>query len=62
MADGPEPPTSATSDLAGKRFASDGDVQCAVDSWLKTHDTDFFHAGIDAEGQMLEHLWRLHKK
>jgi hypothetical protein len=31
--------------LGGRRFATDGEVQQAVMSWL---DTDFFYAGIDA--------------
>jgi hypothetical protein len=34
--------------LAGRRFATDGEVQQAVMSWLQALDTDFFYAGIDA--------------
>jgi hypothetical protein len=34
--------------LGGKRFATDGEVQQAVMSWLQAIDTDFFYAGIDA--------------
>jgi histone-lysine N-methyltransferase SETMAR len=32
----------------GRRFATDGEVQQAVMSWLQALDTDFFYAGIDA--------------
>jgi hypothetical protein len=32
----------------GKRFATDGEVQQAVMSWLQALDTDFLYAGIDA--------------
>jgi histone-lysine N-methyltransferase SETMAR len=34
--------------LGGRRFATDGEVQQAVMSWLQALDTDFFYAGIDA--------------
>jgi hypothetical protein len=34
--------------LDGRRFATDGEVQQAVMSWLQALDTDFFYAGIDA--------------
>jgi histone-lysine N-methyltransferase SETMAR len=34
--------------LGGRRFATDGEVQQAVRSWLQALDTDFFYAGIDA--------------
>jgi histone-lysine N-methyltransferase SETMAR len=32
--------------LGGRRFATDGEVQQAVMSWLQALDTDFFCAGI----------------
>jgi hypothetical protein len=31
-----------------RRFATDGEVQQAVMSWLQALDTDFFYVGIDA--------------
>jgi hypothetical protein len=34
--------------LGGRRFATDGEVQQAVRSWLQALDTDFLNAGIDA--------------
>jgi histone-lysine N-methyltransferase SETMAR len=34
--------------LGGRQFATDGEVQQAVMSWLQALDTDFFYAGIDA--------------
>jgi hypothetical protein len=34
--------------LGGRRFATDGEVQQAVMSWLQELDTDFFCARIDA--------------
>jgi histone-lysine N-methyltransferase SETMAR len=34
--------------LGGRRFATDGEVQQAIMSWLQALDTDFFCAGIDA--------------
>jgi hypothetical protein len=34
--------------LWGRQFATDGEVQQAVMSWLQALDTDFFYAGIDA--------------
>jgi hypothetical protein len=34
--------------LGARRFATDGEVQQAVMSWLQALDTDFFYAGIDA--------------
>jgi hypothetical protein len=34
--------------LGGRQFATDGEVQQAVISWLQVLDTDFFYAGIDA--------------
>jgi histone-lysine N-methyltransferase SETMAR len=34
--------------LGGRRFATDGEVQQAVMSWLQALGTDFFYAGIDA--------------
>jgi hypothetical protein len=33
--------------LRGRRFATDGEIQQAVMSWLQALDTDFFYAGID---------------
>jgi hypothetical protein len=33
--------------LGGRRFATDGEVQEAIMSWLQALDTDFFYAGID---------------
>jgi hypothetical protein len=33
--------------LGGRRFATDGEVQQAVMSWLQALDTDFFYARID---------------
>jgi hypothetical protein len=33
--------------LGGRRFATDGEVQQAVMSWLQALDTDFCYAGID---------------
>jgi hypothetical protein len=34
--------------LAAKRFATDGDLQIAVISWLKALDAKFFFSGIYA--------------
>jgi hypothetical protein len=34
--------------LDGRRFATDGEVQQAVMSWLQALATDFFYAWIDA--------------
>jgi hypothetical protein len=34
--------------LGGRRFATYGEVQQAVMSWLQALDTDFFYAGVDA--------------
>jgi hypothetical protein len=34
--------------LGGRRFATDGEVQQAVMSWLQALATDFFYAGINA--------------
>jgi hypothetical protein len=34
--------------MGGRRFATDGEVQQAVMSWLQALDTDFFYAEIDA--------------
>jgi hypothetical protein len=34
--------------LGGRRFATDGEVQQAVNSWHQALDTDFFYAGIHA--------------
>jgi hypothetical protein len=34
--------------LCGRRFATDGEVQQSVTSWLQALDINFFYAGIDA--------------
>jgi hypothetical protein len=34
--------------LGGRQFATKGEVQKAVMSWLQALDTDFFYAGIYA--------------
>jgi hypothetical protein len=34
--------------LGGRRFATDGEFQQAVMSWLQALDTNFFYAGIEA--------------
>jgi hypothetical protein len=34
--------------LGGRRFATDGEVQQAITSWLQAIDNDIFYAGTDA--------------
>jgi hypothetical protein len=38
--------------LGGRRFATDGEVQQAVMSWLQALETDFFYAGTNASASM----------
>jgi hypothetical protein len=49
--------------LGGRRFATDGEVQQAVMSWLQALDTDFFlcwdRCLVVPVGQMLRQVWRL---
>jgi hypothetical protein len=44
--------------LRGRRFATDGEVQQAVMSWLQALDTNFFYADVPM-GQMLRQIWGL---